>query len=48
MYMLIQNRLASMWELKNCYSLEEALKLFAILQMQIDVQSGKRAEIERR
>jgi hypothetical protein len=30
MYILIKARLASMWELKNCYTLDEALKLYAL------------------
>lgn len=40
MYILIREGLASMMELKNCYTLDEAIKLYAIYEMQRDVQTG--------
>ena len=33
MYTLIMAEKASMWELKNCYTLDEALKLYALYDM---------------
>ena len=41
MYILIKARLASMWELKNCYTLDEALKLYALYRMEQDVEAGR-------
>lgn len=38
MYSLIKAGLATMWELKNVYTLDEALKLYAIYCMEIDVE----------
>lgn len=38
---LIKARLASMWELKNCYTLDEALKLYALYRMEQDVEAGR-------
>mgnify|MGYP000049086130 CR=1 FL=1 len=40
MYILIKARLASMWELKNCYTLDEALKLYALYRMEQDVEAA--------
>ena len=34
-------RLAAMWELKNCYTLDEALKLYALYRMEQDVEAGR-------
>ena len=45
MYVLIKAKLASMWELKNCYTLDEALKLYALYQMDNDVEAGRLAEL---
>lgn len=45
MYMLIQNQLATMWELKNCYDLDEALKLYALMEMRNDIERQKSDEI---
>lgn len=39
MYVLIKARLASMQELKEVYTLDEALKLFALYQMDNDVEA---------
>lgn len=41
MFILIKARLASMWELKNCYTLDEALKLYALYLMEQDVEAGR-------
>ena len=30
-----------MWELKNCYTLDEALKLYALYLMEQDVEAGR-------
>ena len=43
MYILIKARLASKYELETCYTLDEALKLYALYQMDLDIQQ---AEIE--
>lgn len=48
MYLLIKAKLASMWELKNCYTLTEALKLYALYRMEQDVEAGRIKEIEKR
>ena len=41
MYILIKARLASMWELKNCFSLDDALMVFALYRMEQDVEAGR-------
>lgn len=48
MYILIKARLASMFELKNVYTLDEALKLYALYEMETDVEKGRADELERR
>lgn len=48
MYILIKEGLASMYELKNVYTLGEALKLYALFKMDSDIQRGKSKEMERR
>ena len=45
MYVLIKARLATMWELKNCYTLDEALKLYALFEMEKDVEAGRAREL---
>lgn len=37
-----------MYELQNVYTLDEALKLYALYEMDLDVQKGKSDELERR
>lgn len=37
-----------MYELQNVYTLDEALKLYALYEMDLDVQKGKADELERR
>lgn len=48
MYILIKARLASMLELQNVYTLDQALKLYALYEMELDVEKGRNDEIERR
>lgn len=36
-----------MYELKNVYTLDEALKLWALYEMQLDVEKGRADELER-
>ena len=48
MYTLIKAGLASMYELKTVYTLDEALKLYALYAMEKDIESAKMAEVERR
>lgn len=48
MYILIKAKIASMYELKNCYSLDEALKLYALYEMELDIEKGRADEMERR
>ena len=45
MYILIKARLATMSELKSCYTLDEALKLYALYRMEQDVEAGRADEI---
>ena len=48
MYILIKARLASMFELQNVYTLDEALELYALYEMETDVEKGRADELERR
>lgn len=45
MYTLIKGRLASMWELKNVYTLDEALKLYALWDMERDIHEQQDYEM---
>ena len=45
MYILIKNRLASKLELETVYTLDEALKLYALLQMDQDIQAAQAAKL---
>ena len=45
MYTLIEARLASMTELKHVYTLDEALKLYALYQMEKSIEKGQAEEI---
>ena len=36
-----------MFELKNVYSLDEALKLYALYRMELDVEHGRAEEMEK-
>lgn len=46
MYILIKARLASMEELKSWYTLDEALKLYALYSMDLDIERMKIAEMK--
>lgn len=35
-----------MWEMKNVYTLDEALKLYALYQMGVDIEAAKLKEAE--
>ena len=48
MYILIKAKLASKFELEEYYTLNEALKLFALYQMDLDIQKGKEEELKRK
>ena len=37
-----------MYELKNVYTLDEALKLWAIHQMETDIERGRARELEKK
>lgn len=45
MYTLIKARMASKSELESDYTLDEALKLYALYRMDIDIQNGENEEI---
>ena len=45
MYILIKAKLASMEELKTCYTLDEALKLYALYSMDMDIERAKISEM---
>lgn len=46
MYTLIQNNMASMMELNEYYTLDEALKLYALMSMRIDIENSMMEEIK--
>lgn len=46
MYMLINAGKASKYELDNCYTLDEALKLYAIFAMGNDMERGQAEELK--
>ena len=46
MYILIKAKLASMFELKEYYTLDEAL--YALYRMDMDIQNGKAEEMRER
>lgn len=47
MYVLIKEKLASMWELKEVYTLDEALKLYALHRIDVDIKAAKAEELQR-
>lgn len=47
MYALIQNNLASMFELSEYYTLDEALKLYALMEMHRDIESMQMDEAKK-
>jgi len=44
MYILIENGIASKFELDNCYTLDQALKLYALWRMSQDIQIAQTDE----
>ena len=48
MYVLIQSGHASMFELEEYYTLDEALKLYSLEMMQRDIEAAQAKELERR
>ena len=48
MYILIKAKIASKFELEEYYTLDEALKLYALYRMDMDIQNGKADEIRKR
>lgn len=40
--------MASMTELQEVYTLDEMLKLYALYEMQLDIEKGRADELERR
>lgn len=47
MYLLIKARLASKMELETVYTLDEALKLFALYRMEQDIEQAHAEELKR-
>lgn len=47
MYLLIKAGLASKYELETVYTLDEALKLYALYSMQLDIEREHANELER-
>lgn len=48
MYILIKSRLASKAELENDYTLDEALKLYALHTMDTDIERAQAEELKRK
>ncbi len=48
MYTLIKAGLASKFELEEYYTLDEALKLYALYRMDQDIERSRSAELEER
>ena len=48
MYVLIQSGHASLFELEEYYTLDEALKLYALERMSKDIEAAQAKEMERR
>ena len=48
MYILIKAKIASKFELEEYYTLDEALKLYALYRMDMDIQKGKDEEMRER
>nr|DAO80798.1 MAG TPA: hypothetical protein [Caudoviricetes sp.] len=47
MYVMIKAKIASMYELKGVYTLDEALKLYALYKMEKDIETAKAEELRR-
>ena len=48
MYTLVGMKLASMEELKTCYTLDEALKLYSLWRMTQDIEAARANETNER
>lgn len=46
MYILIKAKIASKFELEEYYTLDEALKLYALYQMDIDIEKAHSDELK--
>ena len=46
MYILIKAKIASKFELEEYYTLDEALKLYALYRMDMDIQNSKADEVK--
>lgn len=46
MYTLIKAKIASKFELDEYYTLDEALKLYSLYQMDVDIENGRIRELE--
>lgn len=46
MYILIKARIASKLELETVYTLDEALKLYALYCMDMDIEMGRAEELK--
>lgn len=47
MYTLIKAKIASKYELETWYTLDEALKLYALYRMDVDIQNAENEEMKR-
>lgn len=45
MYTLVSMKIASKSELETCYTLDEALKLYALWRMSKDIEAGRAKDI---
>lgn len=48
MFTLIKAQIASKYELDNCYTLDDALKLYALYKMDTDIEMCKAYELNER
>ena len=48
LYMLIKSQIASKFELETVYTLDEALKIYALWEMDLDIERQKMDEIEKK
>lgn len=46
MYTLIKSKQASKWELETCYTLDEAMKLYALYTMDGDIERAQAEELK--
>ncbi|MEG1716197.1 MAG: hypothetical protein RR275_05255 [Lachnospiraceae bacterium] len=48
MYTLIKAKIASKFELEEYYTLDEALKIYALYRMDLDIERAQRKEMDRK